>query len=147
DYILWTRVQKIVARSVICARMHRQRGTMMMAKPTTELAKRCKPPPYTHWDQRGEKPVLLSDLNLIDGDRKCKRLSFQTDDPEIAKRYIRLLVPSLVPFNLTLPLNETHREHISRISPRLSARVCVSFCAILPDTADKCLKNGGRCRD
>jgi hypothetical protein len=67
-----------------------------MAKPTTELAKRSKPPPYTHWDQRGEQPVLLSDLNLIDSDRKCKRLSFQTDDPEIAKRYMRLLVPSLV---------------------------------------------------
>jgi hypothetical protein len=67
-----------------------------MAKPTTELAKWCKPPPYMHWDQRGKKPVLLSDLKLIDSDRKCKRLSFQTDDPEIAKRYMRLLVPSLV---------------------------------------------------
>jgi hypothetical protein len=69
---------------------------MTMAKPTTELAKRCKPPPYTHWDQRGDNPVLLSDLNLIDSDRKCKRLSFQTDDSEIAKGYMRLLVPSLV---------------------------------------------------
>jgi len=67
-----------------------------MAKPTTELANDCKPPPYTHWDQRGKKPVLLSDLKLIDSDRKCKRLSFQTDDPELAKRYMRLLVPSLV---------------------------------------------------
>jgi hypothetical protein len=66
---------------------------MTMAKPTTELAKRCKPPPYMHWDQRG-KPVLLSDLKLIDG--KQLRLSFQTDDPEIAKRYMRLLVPLLV---------------------------------------------------
>ncbi|HXW29770.1 MAG TPA: hypothetical protein VEK55_10430 [Xanthobacteraceae bacterium] len=65
-----------------------------MAKPTTELAKDCPAPPYMHWDQRGKKPVLLSDLTLIN--KKKLRLSFQTDDPDIAKRYMRLLVPCLV---------------------------------------------------
>lgn len=64
-----------------------------MAKPTTELGQRCPPPPYTRWDQRG-KPVLLSDLKLID--RKTLRLSLKTHDPHIAKRHMRLIVADLV---------------------------------------------------
>jgi hypothetical protein len=60
-----------------------------MAKPTTELGQRCPPPPYTRWDQRG-KPVLLSYLKLIDGKRLC--LSLETEDPDIARRHMRLLV-------------------------------------------------------
>jgi hypothetical protein len=62
---------------------------MTMAKPKTELGQRCPPPPYTRWDQRG-KPVLLSYLKLIDGKRLC--LSLETEDPDIAKRHMRLLV-------------------------------------------------------
>jgi hypothetical protein len=66
---------------------------MTMAKPKTELVQRCPPPPYTRWDQRG-KPVLLSYLKLINGKELC--LSLQTDDPDIAKRHMRLLVAMLV---------------------------------------------------
>jgi hypothetical protein len=66
---------------------------MTMAKPQTELGQRCPPPPYTRWDQRG-KPVLLSYLKLIDGKRLC--LSLETDDPDIAKRHMRLLVAMLL---------------------------------------------------
>src|SRR5262249_6543382 len=36
---------------------------------------------------------------------------------------------------------------IPPIFPRSCVRVCVLFGRQLPDTADKCLKNGGRCRD
>jgi hypothetical protein len=64
-----------------------------MAKPKTELVQRCPPPPYTRWDQRG-KPVLLSFLKLINGKQLC--LSLETDDPEIAKGHMRLLVAMLV---------------------------------------------------
>ena len=60
-----------------------------MAKPKTELGQRCPPPPYTRWDQRG-KPALLSYLKLIDRKRLC--LSLETEDPDIAKRHMRLLV-------------------------------------------------------
>jgi hypothetical protein len=60
-----------------------------MAKPKTDLGRQCPPPPYTRWDQRG-KPVLLSYLKLVDGKRLC--LSLETEDPEIAKRHMRLLV-------------------------------------------------------
>jgi hypothetical protein len=63
-----------------------------MAKATTELAQRRPPPPYTHWDQRG-KPVLLSDVELIEGKAKrTKRLSLKTEDPDIAKRHMEVLV-------------------------------------------------------
>jgi hypothetical protein len=44
---------------------------------------------------------------------------------------------SAVAIQFAAPLNETHREHISRTSPRLSACVCVSFCQLLPATAEK----------
>jgi hypothetical protein len=64
-----------------------------MAKPKTELVQRCPPPPYTRWDQRG-KPVLPSYLKLINGKQLC--LSLETDDPEIAKGHMRLLVAMLV---------------------------------------------------
>ena len=60
-----------------------------MAKPKTELEQRCPSPPYTRWDQRG-KPVLLSYLKLIDTRWLC--LSLETQDPDIAKRHMRLLV-------------------------------------------------------
>jgi hypothetical protein len=66
---------------------------MTMAKPKTELGQRCPPPPYTRWDQRG-KPVLLSYLKLIHGKQLC--LSLETDDPDVAKRHMRLLVPMLL---------------------------------------------------
>jgi hypothetical protein len=66
---------------------------MTMAKPKTELAQQCPPPPYTHWDQRG-RPVLLSGLKLMNG--KELRLSLQTQDPDIARGHIRLLVAMLV---------------------------------------------------
>ena len=66
---------------------------MKMAKPKTELAQKSPPPPYTRWDQRG-KPVLLSYLKLLDGKQLC--LSLQTQDPDIAKRHMRLLVGMLV---------------------------------------------------
>ena len=65
-----------------------------MARPKTELEQRCPSPPYTRWDQRGKKPVLLSYLKLID--RKGLCLSLETDDPEIAKRHMRLLVAMLL---------------------------------------------------
>jgi len=65
-----------------------------MAKPKTELGQRCPPPPYTRWDQRG-KPVLLSYLKLINGKQLC--LSLETDDPEIAKGHMRLLVAMTFP--------------------------------------------------
>jgi hypothetical protein len=64
-----------------------------MANPKTDLGQRCPPPPYTRWDQRG-KPVLLSYLKLIDGKRLC--LSLETEDPDIAKRHMRLLVATLL---------------------------------------------------
>ena len=60
-----------------------------MPVPKTALAQRSPPPPYTRWDQRGN-PVLLSYLKLIDGKQLC--LSLQRDDPDIAKRHMRLLV-------------------------------------------------------
>jgi hypothetical protein len=60
-----------------------------MAKPKTELAQQCPPPPYTRWDQRGN-PVLLSYLKLADGKHLC--LSLETQDSEIAKGHMRLLV-------------------------------------------------------
>jgi hypothetical protein len=66
---------------------------MTMAKPTTELGQRCKPPPYTRWDQRGT-PVLLSYLKPINGKRVC--LSLETDDPDVARRHMRLLVAMLL---------------------------------------------------
>jgi len=71
-----------------------------MAKPTTKLGQRCPPPPYTRWDQRG-KPVLLSYLKLIDGKRLC--LSLETDDPEVAKRHMQLIVAMLVAGERLLP--------------------------------------------
>jgi hypothetical protein len=65
-----------------------------MAKPTTELAQRCPPPPYTRWDQR-VRPVLLCHLKkLTDGKSLC--LSLQTQKPDTAKRHMRLLVAWLV---------------------------------------------------
>ena len=64
-----------------------------MAKPKTELAQRCPPPPYMRWDQRG-KPVLLSYLKLINGKRL--HLSLETDDPDIARGHMRLLVAMLL---------------------------------------------------
>src|SRR5262249_50318013 len=64
-----------------------------MAKPKTELGQRCPPPPYTRWDQRG-KPVLLSYLKLINGKRLC--LSLGTDDLDIARRHMGLLVAMLL---------------------------------------------------
>jgi len=64
-----------------------------MAKPKTELGQQCPPPLYTRWDQR-MKPVLLSYLKLIDGKRLC--LSLQTQEPDIAKRHMRLLVAKLL---------------------------------------------------
>jgi hypothetical protein len=66
---------------------------MTMAKPKTELGRRCPPPPYTRWDQRG-KPVLLSYLKLIEGKRLC--LSLETKDPDIAKRHMQLLVAMML---------------------------------------------------
>ena len=60
-----------------------------MAKPKTELGQQSPPPPYTRWDQRG-KHVLLSYLKLAHGKRLC--LSLETQDPDIAKRHMRLLV-------------------------------------------------------
>jgi hypothetical protein len=66
---------------------------MTMAKPKTELEQRCPSPPYTRWDQRG-KPVLLCHLKRINGKSLC--LSLETDDPEIAKRHMRLLVLMLI---------------------------------------------------
>ena len=64
-----------------------------MAKRTTDLEQRCPSPPYTRWDQR-VKPVLLCHLKRISGKSLC--LSLETDDPEIAKRHMRLLVPMLI---------------------------------------------------
>ena len=64
-----------------------------MAKPTTELEQRCPSPPYTRWDQR-RKPALLCYLKRIGGKSLC--LSLETDDPELAKRHMRLLVPMLI---------------------------------------------------
>jgi hypothetical protein len=66
---------------------------MTMAKPKTELGQGCPPPPYTRWDQRG-KPVLLSYLKRINGKSLC--LSLETEDPEVAKRHMRLLVAMLL---------------------------------------------------
>jgi hypothetical protein len=66
---------------------------MTMPKPKTELEQRFPSPPYTRWDQRG-KPVLLSYLKLIDGKGLC--LSLETQDPDIAKRQMRLLVAKLL---------------------------------------------------
>jgi hypothetical protein len=66
---------------------------MTMAKPKTELEQRCPSPPYTRWDQR-VKPVLLCHLKRINGKSLC--ISLETDDPEIAKRHMRLLVPMLI---------------------------------------------------
>jgi hypothetical protein len=66
---------------------------MTMPKPKGELEQRCPSPPYTRWDQRG-KPVLLSYLKLIDGKQLC--LSLETDDPDVAKRHMRLLVAMLL---------------------------------------------------
>jgi hypothetical protein len=67
---------------------------MTMAKPKTELEQRCPSPPYTRWDQR-VKPVLLCYLKRINGG-KSLCLSLETDDPEIAKRHMRLLVAMLL---------------------------------------------------
>ena len=64
-----------------------------MAKRKTELGQACPLPPYTRWDQRG-KPVLLSYLKLINGKRL--HLSLETDDPDIARRHMRLLVAMLL---------------------------------------------------
>jgi hypothetical protein len=69
------------------------REVMTMSKPKTELEQRCPSPPYTRWDQRGN-PVLLCHLKRINGKSLC--LSLETDDPEIAKRHMRLLVPMLI---------------------------------------------------
>jgi hypothetical protein len=66
---------------------------MTMAKPKTELGQGCPPPPYTRWDQRG-KPVLLSYLKRINGKSLC--LSLKTEDPQVAKRHMRLLVAMLL---------------------------------------------------
>ena len=66
---------------------------MTMAKPKTDLAQRCPPPPCTRWDQR-VKPVLLAHLKRINGKSLC--LSLQTDDPNIARRHMRLLVTWLL---------------------------------------------------
>jgi hypothetical protein len=74
--------------------MRRQlRKVITMVKPKTELGQRCPPPPYTRWDQR-VKPVLLSYLKPINGRRVC--LSLQTQEPEIAKRHMRLIVANLL---------------------------------------------------
>ena len=62
---------------------------MAVMKAKTELAQRCPPPPCTRWDQR-VKPVLLSYLTLNNGKKLC--LSLQTQDPDTARRHMRLLV-------------------------------------------------------
>ena len=49
---------------------------MTMAKPKTKLQQRCPSPPYTRWS------------------RLC--LSLQTDDPDIARRHMQLLVAMLL---------------------------------------------------
>jgi hypothetical protein len=87
------------SRSVVAVELL-GRGVMTMAKPKTDLGQRCPPPRYTRWDQRG-RPVLLSYLKLVDGKRLC--LSLETDDPEIAKRHMRLLVPMLLAKRRILP--------------------------------------------
>jgi hypothetical protein len=60
-----------------------------MAKARTELERRCPSPPYTRWDQR-KKPVLLCYLKDIDGKSLC--LSLQTQNPDIARGHMRLIV-------------------------------------------------------
>jgi hypothetical protein len=83
-----------IRSEVILARMCCQQAEVMtMSKPKTELTQRCPPPPYTRWDQRG-KPVLLSYLKLINGKRL--HLSLETDDPDIARQHMRLLVAMLL---------------------------------------------------
>jgi hypothetical protein len=111
---------------VILARMRCQQGEVMtMSKPTTELGQRCPPPPYTRWDQRG-KPVLLSYLKLIDGKQLC--LSLETDDPDIAKRHMRLLVAMSVARGRLSPdaraaevygLTETGRSWIEKVDTEI----------------------------
>jgi hypothetical protein len=66
---------------------------MTMSEPKTELEQRCPSPPYTRWDQRG-KPVLLAYLKRINGKSLC--LSLETENPEVAKRHMRLLVAMLL---------------------------------------------------
>jgi hypothetical protein len=73
---------------------------MTMAKSKTELEQRCPSPPYTRWDQRG-KPVLLAHLKRINGKSLC--LSLETDDPNVAKRHMRLLVTMLVAYGRLSP--------------------------------------------
>ncbi len=55
-----------------------------MSNPTTELSQRCPPPPYAHWDQRG-KPVLLSDLKLIDHKQEAGRARLRKFIAEIRR--------------------------------------------------------------
>jgi hypothetical protein len=64
-----------------------------MAKPRTELERRWPSPPYTRWDQR-KKPVLLCYLKDIDGKSLC--LSLQTQNPDIARGHMRLIVAWLL---------------------------------------------------
>jgi hypothetical protein len=64
-----------------------------MAKQRTELDRRCPSPPYTRWDQRKE-PVLLCFLKNIDGKSLC--LSLQTQNPDIARGHMRLIVAWLL---------------------------------------------------
>jgi hypothetical protein len=77
-------------RARTCRRQHQVRT---MAKQRTELERRCPSPPYTRWDQR-KKPVLLCHMKNIDGKSLC--LSLQTQNPDIAKKHMRLIVGCLL---------------------------------------------------
>jgi hypothetical protein len=68
---------------------------MTMAKPKTELAQRCPPPPYMEWSRLG-RPMLVSNVQRGLSTGKRLRVSLSTDDPELAKRLMRILIAQLV---------------------------------------------------
>jgi hypothetical protein len=66
----------------------------------------------------------------------------------MASRKRGAAAPASLPTRSTrLAGKRTIREQSPRILHGSSARVYVMFCRLLPATADKSLKNGGRCRD
>jgi hypothetical protein len=68
---------------------------MTMAKTKTELGQRCPPPPYMEWSRLG-RPMLMSNVQRGLSTGKRLRVSFSTNNPEVAKRLMRVLIAQLV---------------------------------------------------
>jgi hypothetical protein len=102
-----------------CGRPSRSRQTqgrssrwemMTMAKPKTELGQRCPAPAYMEW-LPFVRPILSANVQRGLSTGKRLRVSLSTDDPEVAKRVMGVLVPQLVIDGRLAPESEPARVY------------------------------------